>query len=220
MTTDNNQSDASACGKRVTVLAGFVLLLIAPFVGWAGSTFDIKLDTTSLVNQTGVLTFDLIKGDNDNDSTVTVSGFNTDGAFVFGGNPSVTLNSPTWASAMLDSAVLDFTFGMTLNFSLDLAWNIPNYVPVTPDLVVFSIFNDTTSWVPLYHSTDPSGAGALFSIEIPSDNSAVYVPSSNGGISGTLTPQLATTVPDAGNSIQLLLLSFGSIGIVGLIRRY
>lgn len=144
--------------KRFTVLAA---LLVAPLA--QANPIPMVIDTSSLSGTSAQLAFDLIDGGPPG-NTVTISAFSSDGtlgSFLLTGDASgsfpgtVTLGDTSFFNEYLQNIVL----GTTLSFTFGTMEN-PANPSFTPD--AFSLlFLDPTSGLPLFATSDPTGADAL-----------------------------------------------------------
>lgn len=185
-------------GKTAGLLAGLLLLASA---GRADSFYTYTLDTTGLTGLDGVLAFDLIDGDGVNNNLVTITGLSSDGSFVDASTVSLA------DTGFFNEVLRDLTFGSYLSFNLQLT---ENFAP-GGFFDQFSFFLlDPLSYLPLYGTSDPTGADALFAVDI--DGNAGGIPSV---FSGNLTAS-APAVPDSGATLALVI---GAFGLLGLARK-
>lgn len=185
-------------GKTAGLIAGLLLLLS---VGRADSYYSYTLDTTALTGQGGLLAFDLIDGDATVNNLVKISGLSTDGTLT--DSSDVVLADTSFFTEELR----ELTFGTTLSFNVLLTENFSG----SGFFDQFSFFLlDPVNYLPLFSTSDPLGADALFAIDI--DGNA-------GGAAATFAGRLSVgsaTVPDSGNVLALL---FGAVGLLGLGRK-
>lgn len=154
---------------------------------WAGpppasaTTLHFSFDTSALAGAAH-LAFDFIDGDGVANNTVTVSNFYTGDVLEAGSAQgavtgtlagSLTLNDidfgPDPDSTLDDSIFNEFlqplTLGRTVRFTLDLTEQAPVGVGSTPDSFAFFLL-DAPASSPRFATTDPTGAGALFAVDI------------------------------------------------------
>ncbi|MEP7162824.1 MAG: NF038129 family PEP-CTERM protein [Candidatus Moraniibacteriota bacterium] len=132
----------------------------------------IILNTSSLAGTNAVLAFDLIDGGTPG-NTVTISGFSSNGTLgsfsvtgdVTGSLPgTVTFSDSQFFNEYLQNILL----GSTLSFTFDATGNPADPLSF-PD--AFSLFLlDPATGLPLYATSDPTGANALFLYNIGGQN--------------------------------------------------
>lgn len=149
--------------------------MLAAFL-WAGSTparataLQLTLDTAALAGTAAHLAFDFIDGDSMADNnTVVVSDFYTTGTLgnsrVIGGVTGTLIPGPVKLtdSNFFNECLQALTLGDTIRFTLNLTGHRASGSP-TPDSFVFFLLDDQP--LPLFATTDPTGADALFAVDI------------------------------------------------------
>lgn len=171
------------CNKNITkpyrsVLAA--VLLTAPLIANA-TALQFTLDTSSLSGTDAYLTFSFINHDSASNST-TVSDFLTDGTL---GDASTILTDGDVTGGLIPGPVTlsdtslrnEFlqliTLGNQVSFILTLTENAPSGMPY--DSFSFFLLDDNTS-LPLFDTDDPTGAGALFAVDIDGSSSGIRYP--------------------------------------------
>ena len=199
---------------RLPSLAAIVLSIITGVAQpvSADSLFMISIDTRPLAGVNAQLAVDFIDGDGAS-NTVTLSGFSTDGTLgpattigdVSGSLPgTVTFTDASFFNELLQ----DILLGDSIAFILTLT---QNFTGPTPDALSLFLFDPTTG-LPLFTTTDPTGANALFAVDI--DGTGFGNPqtfASTGQPDATLT----ATVPAP---TTLVLLGTG-LAVLGIRRR-
>ena len=175
--------------------------------------YDISINTAALVGTSAPLAFDFIAG-GASANTATVTGFTTDGSLgsalttgaVSGALPgAVTLTTP---GLFFNEYLSNLQLGTGVSFSLTTTVTGPSGLAF-PDQFSFFLLNAGTG-VPLFPTTDPTGAGALFALTLDGSPSGILSVYSGGPLSWTMSASPAAAVPEP--STWLLLLP----GIVGL----
>lgn len=205
MNTQTTPVRACRFGTGVLLLAGLCLFLKLQPDCRADSIYNYTVNTSAISGQNGYLAFDLIGGDASSaNNTATAGNFSTDGSLL--GSSIVILTD----TGFFNEEQRAITFGSFLNFTLQLT---ENNVPAGLDEFSFFLL-DSTGFQSLVITTDPTGADALFAVDI--DGSHGGLPSV---FEGSLTPSTAS-IPDGGGTFSLLLLSLGTAGLVGLARKF
>jgi hypothetical protein len=135
----------------------------------ATSLFEVFIDTTTLTGTDAVLAFNLVDGDALANNVVTIANFSTDGTLgaavanppsaVVGAFPgTVTIADTALFNELLQGITLDTTITFTLNLTENFAGGL------VPDQ--FSLFLLDTTDLPLFSTSDPTDAHALFAIDI------------------------------------------------------
>ncbi len=196
-------------------LTGMLALLVAMLSAQVSYAymFTVTMDTTPLIGSPFAIDFQLSDGNlsflGDGNNTVTISGFNVDGAL------PVAIGTPTFSgggvgpnSGDLSSSVIltdsdpnfnafrqSFMPGSSLSFTVSLNPNISVDELVTPDVFSFFIYNGTGSKIA---TTGP--ANAFFYFDINSANPAVHTYSRvspysdmEPNIGGSAVPEPATS---------------------------
>jgi hypothetical protein len=183
------------------------VIMLAASSAFASLSYNINIDTTSLINQDGYLYLQYA-GMNAVDSTATITNFTTNGSLA----PAYSTSA---VSGQLQSSVIfantngtnDYNhaihFGTNLNFNLLFASN--NFGAPAGGSSTFSLglFSDEGGLAPLATSN-----GTLFTIDLNNDGTTAVQTLASGT---TATP---TPIPAAA-----WLLGSGLLGLVGIRRR-
>ena len=192
-----------------TRLLASVLTLLAAVRANAISTYDVSLNTTAIAGASGtlqMLAFDLIDGDLEVNNTITATGFSTDGMLPL--SSDVVLED----TGFFNEELRDITFGTYLNFTLELTDN-----SVPPGFFdQFSFFILDENFLPLFPTTDGTGADALFVIDITGEHggrSEIFdaAPGAPNVTWSVTLRQNSTDVPDVAQTGQLFALAFGTL---------
>lgn len=180
-----------------------LLILLLAFVSMtqpsrADSIFDIAIDTRPLAGMNAQLAFDLTRGDGATNS-ISILGFTTDatvGAATSMGGPAIgglpgatTLGDGEFFNELLQ----DLTLGDSISFRLSLTENFAGPTPAE-----FSLFMlDPATGLPLFSTSDPTGADALFALDITGAAFGQYevFNSVGSGPAATLSATPFTTPP-------------------------
>ena len=206
------------------------LLLFAPLNARADSTITISVDTSAISGTSAQLAFDFIDGGTPS-NTITVSSFTTDGTLgsptLTGGASGLLPGTVTLTDSSFFSEYLtNITLGTQFSFTFGATSNGPDATSL-PD--AFSLFLlDPITGLPLFSTTDPTGSGALFVLNIDgTSGGALDVYSAPGGEAViTVTPITTTPVPEPSSLLLLgvgvgyLYLSLGSLRVLCEVRRH
>ena len=195
---------------------------------WAGpapvsaTTLQFTFDAGSLAGTAASLAFDFIDGDGiAGNNTVVVSDFYTTGTL---GNSSfsggVTVTNPGPFPVTLTDTVFfneflqEITLGNSVSFTLNLTENMPS--GSLPDSFAFFLLDNTLS--PLFDTTDSTGAGALFAVDIDGTSSSFpynFAPTDTDvAVTWTLEPVASVPLPSTA-----LLIGAGLLGGLAARRR-
>lgn len=186
---------------RLVLLCSFVGLASTPLVA-SPLTLKVTIDTTPLAGLAGYMAFDLVGGSPLQGNVATVSAFATTGTLggssTSGGVTGTLTAQPVvlTASTFFNEYLQAMTFGGGLTtFTLVLT---SSFVPGSaPDS--FSLFLLDSAFAP-YLTSDPTGASALFAIDI-TDASAPQVFTSASASARVVR----VTAPEPGSLVVLLL---------------
>ena len=206
-------------GARGFLLAlSFVGLAAAPVVA---TPIDIFVDTGPLLGTAGNLAFDFLDSDPAS-NTVTIINFSTDGVLgaaapvggpITGFLPGdVTIQDGDFFNELLQ----EISFGSTLSFRLEpTAFTVGGIFPDS-----FSFFLLDPALLPLFPTSDPTGADALFTIDIdgsPTGQVTTFAATGPPPGSSELVTFRVSSVPEPAT---IWLVAVGIAGVVGLRRRY
>lgn len=185
------------------------------------TSLTATIDTSSIAGTDAQLAFDFLAGDGAVLNSVTISNFLSDGTLggasligsASGSLPgTVTLQNTGFFNEALQSILLgnSISFNFTLTENLDPSATIPD---------AFSVFLLDSSGSTLFPTTDPTGADALFAVDIDgtsTGNLNVYL--ADSGITSPVTWSVnsSSTVPEPS---VIFLLAAGLIGL-GYKKRY
>jgi hypothetical protein len=190
-------------------------MLSVPGSAWAVS---VTIDTSSLVGTSAQLVFDFISGGSVPNSA-TISGFSTDGTLgisasvgaVTGSLPgTVTLVT----TQLFNEEVTQLILGTTLSFFFGITTTPPSPGFLPDALSVFLL--DPTTGLPLFVTTDPTGAGALFVLDVDGSRNGMLTVFSAPGGEATVT---ATAAAPVSAPATLMFLTGGVVGLL-LWRRF
>lgn len=192
------------------------LLATAPVVGHA-TMLEVSINTTAYNGTDGVLAFDFLDGDGPVNNSVTVRSFYTDGTLGVAtptGSASGSLVSPDFLTLtdadFYNSLSQEIHFGTSIYFMLEITAQASG--SHAPDS--FSVFLLDNTEMPLFATTDFTGADALFAVDIdgtPTGNLQVF---SGVGTSVAWAVQAPSAVPIPGTAWLL-----GSALLGGLAAR-
>jgi len=226
-----NDSYPPNCNNNVASFcrfSGFAAVLAA-FL-WAGSTparataLQLTLDTASLAGTAANLAFDFIDGDSiSGNNTVVVSDFYTTGTLgnssVIGGVTGTLIPGPVKLtdSDFFNEFLQELTLGDTIRFTLNLTEQRASGSP-TPDSFVFFLLDDQLLPLPLFATTDPTRADALFAVDIDGTSGGVrynFAPKDTDvAVTWTLEPVASVPLPSTA-----LLMGAGLLGGLAARRR-
>ncbi len=188
--------------------------LLASAGAFADSLYSVNVDTSSLLGTFAQLAFDLIYGSGPS-NTVTISGFSSDGilgsvfptGLVSGALPA-TVTLADSSSSFFNEYLTDLTLGTTFSFTLDSTTNGPDSTSIPDALSVFLL--DPSSGLPLFATSDPTGADSLFTLNIdgtPEGDLGVYtatVSATPGSGGPNAAPEPRTSILLAGGLAFLI----------------
>ena len=221
----------SAKRRQAMPLAALFLALSAASPAWADSIFNVNIDTTSLAGTNGKLAVDYIVNNPPSGHHVEILDFLTN-SFTAGlpesagglveGNvflpPFTTVgaaltgvvgNSHIGGGFFFNELILNLKFGTSISFDL----HVPEYaVGAVPDQVALFLLD--SAYLPLFPTTDPTGANALFVVDITGASTVAataFAPATlNGSNLNIVTPGGPVQVPDQG-SVSLLAIALSGL---------
>jgi hypothetical protein len=215
MKNNNNEKGVIMCRIVKIVIGGLLLPIVTtPTPAWAYA-FNVNVNTASLFGTTATLAFDFTNGDIAVNNKVQISNFSTDGSFT-----PTDGDGTDDVSGLLDSSVImtdntlffnEFLQPITLGNSFQFQLETTNEFAAGatfPDSFAFFIFN--SSGVPLFATTDPTTADALFALDLTgtgSGNLSVFEPVSTGPTWSVVSVQ---NIPEPG-SLGLMLIGGWSV---------
>jgi hypothetical protein len=174
MKNNNNKRVLVMCRIVKIFITGLLILIVTPPLPVWAYAFNINIDTTSLATTDVTLAFDFIDGDGPGNNTLQVSNFLTHGGSF---DPTTAIGMSTGdVSGLLDSAVVmgdlsgfsEFLQPITLGTSFQFQLNTTNQFAaggILPDEFSFFIL-DSSGILPLFSTTDGTGADALFALDL------------------------------------------------------
>jgi hypothetical protein len=162
--------------KHTFRFGALFLLAAAPFL-YADVSYQVTVDTTPLAGHGGNMAFDLFAGNPAQNNLATLTFFTTSSTLSSGSTSGDVAGSLT-PGPLVETAdqffnewlqVVTFSAGVT-TFDLNLT---TNFVPgSTPDSFSFSLLNP--SLIP-FVTSDPTGSGRLFAIDLVGGDTAPQV---------------------------------------------
>lgn len=153
--------------SRLLVALMIVPVLAALPASAIAGMLRLTLDTSSLAGTPAALAFDLVRGDA-SDNTMSIVDFSTDGSLgsasstggpVSGALPGlVTLGDEAFFNELLQNIGLASAISFTLSFS-------ENFSAPTPTSFALFMLDDSAG-LPLFPTSDPTGANALFALDL------------------------------------------------------
>ena len=178
-------------------------------------TFQVTINTTPIAGSPGFLAFDLLGGSPLQGNTASISGFATTGTLgtsSTSGNVTGSLTSQPLVlttSTFFNEHLQAITFGAGLTtFNLTLS---TNFSGGTPDSFSFFLLDNTLT---PFTTSDPTGANALFAIDITNATAAVVFTSAAATATVTVV-QGTNPVPEPAT---ILLLTGGLTGLAAIRR--
>ena len=173
----------------------------------AAPLFVVDIDTSALAGTQADLAFDLVDGDGLANTTVTIETFATDAVLgPASGTSSVTGALPGLLSItdadFFNEALQSLSLGQFIRFVINA--NSANAGPVADQLSLFLL---GPGGVPLYATTDPTGADALLALDLTASSTSVTVFDD------------ATKVAAVPEPATLVLLAAGCVGLASRGRR-
>jgi len=175
-----------------------LVLLVTPGNAFATSV-DVTVNTAAISGTSGELAFDFIYGGGPSSNTVTILDFSTTGTLGTNGPNSgvVTGTLPgaislsTAGGSFFNEYLTDITLGTSFSFLFNATTNAPG-VGSLPD--AFSLFMlDPNTGLPLFTTTDPTGADSLFTDNIDGSSQGAFSVFSAPGGESVVT---VTSVPE------------------------
>ena len=218
------------CRQAMPWTALFLALSTAS-PAWADAIFNVNINTASLAGTTGKLTFDYLVNNSPSGHHVEIMNFLTNsstfdlpesaGGLVEGNvflPPFTTVGAPLTGVVgfseigggfFFNELILNLKFGTSISFQL----HIPEYaVGVVPDQ--FSLFLLNSGYAPLFPTNDPTGANALFAVDITGPTTVAATAFAPAILSGSdlniVTPGTTVPVPDQGG-VPLLVIALGGL---------
>lgn len=192
-----------------------IFLLSSASLSVWGMALNVSIDSTGLAGTSAFLAFDVIDGDGVIDNTVQINGFLADTTFdsslaLLTGdatgslNTSVTLGDAGGFNELLQPIIL----GNTMQFQLQLS-DLFESGALVPDSFSFFILDEITG-LPLFPTTDLTGADALFAIDMNGQGGNLSVYAATGSSANWTVSPGRGTVPEPG-TFPLLLIGFWAI---------
>lgn len=134
----------------------------------AYTTLSATIDTSSIANTDALITFDFIPGGSPVINTVSIFNFLTDGtmssgtAILTGDAAGDLISSATLQNTSFFNEIMQpISLGNSITFNVTLSQEFSGSIPDA-----LSVFLLDASYMPLFHTTDPTGADSLFLLSI------------------------------------------------------
>ena len=216
---------------RWSILLGAFVGLCVAFSASGGpvSMYGVSINTSGINGTAGAIAFDFLRND-PSSNTLDILNFSTDatlglpvtqgglveGDLILGDNPApfTRINGGSFFNELL---LPTMPFRNTIKFTLSLSGN---YTPgAIPDEVAFFLLD--ASGLPIFPTSDPLGANALFSIDINGIAGGalnVFAPTvQSGPVDLQIIVPESQAVPEP-TTLMLVSLAFAILMIVGRLR--
>lgn len=155
-------------GISKILLTAFVSQFISFSAYAAYTTLSTTINTSALAGTQAQIAFDFIAGDSSVLNSVSVFNFLTDG-IISSGTASLTgdatgdlTSSATLQNTSFFNEIMQpISLGNSITFNVTLSQEFSGSIPDA-----LSVFLLDTSYMPLFHTTDPTGADSLFFFNI------------------------------------------------------
>ncbi|MBS4051210.1 MAG: NF038129 family PEP-CTERM protein [Methylomonas sp.] len=134
----------------------------------AYTTLSATIDTSSIVNTDALIAFDFIPGDSPVLNAVSIFSFLTDGTITTGtailtGDAigDLTSNASLQNTSFFNEIMQPISLGNSITFNVTLSQEFSGSIPDA-----LSVFLLDASYMPLFHTTDPTGSDSLFLFSI------------------------------------------------------
>jgi hypothetical protein len=205
--------------RHLSGLLALLGLLVLSLPARAQLAYDVSVNTTGLNGTAGLLAFDLTDGDGVANNTALVSAFATDGTLAPGGNTDIggaTGDLPGDLTIADSSFFNESARGITLGNSLFFRLLLTNhFAGGAPDEFAFFLL-DSTGTTSLVQTSDPTGANALFTVDLTGAPGGILSVFSSPEIGYSVTPVAPAPIPEPG---VLTALGIGCAMVWPLLRR-
>ena len=212
---------SSSAGLGLVMLRRCAVFLVFSAGSFAGplfaTPFQVTIDTSPIAGSAGSLAFDFLDLD-PSFNAVQIAGFLSDGVL----GSTITMGGPISGAlpgsvriedtdgAFFNELLQEITFGSAITFSVELtAFNSGAFLPDS-----FSFFLlDSTGLVPLFTTSDPTGADALFAIDVDGSTSGQLSAFAPTGLAPGATSEVMWRVQPVPEPSTSLLLVVGLLAV-------
>ncbi|WP_140911885.1 NF038129 family PEP-CTERM protein [Methylomonas koyamae] len=170
--------------RQVLLIVTCTVLFISSPVHAASTTYSATVNTSLFANTDALIAFDLIPGDSPTLNTVIIFDFLTDGSISSGtamlsgdATGDLTSNAFLQNTSFFNEIIQPISLGNSITFYLTVTQEFSGSIPDA-----LSLFLLDKSYMPLFNTSDPTGADSLFLLNIDgtsTGNLSVYAANPN-----------------------------------------